>query len=357
MASAGYDVATRSFDAPQMQFLVVDAHVTALLLSGRIGEAVDVAERFLQQAIDLPGMAPLLGAAIAGRAALGAGRLATAVSHLGPVAEALFAAGESNGSAYRYQLPRTIAVALQGSVVDAVAALDALKQRRHSWRFLDYEWAVAHAWVAVCQGAVSDAVKTVLSAAETARADGQFGAEVWCRQIATQLGDRSCAPRLSELEAKVEGPRVRLAARFAAALHSGDAAELASVSEDFERMGDLVAAVDAASHAAIEYRRTDRRGSALGCSTRAEEIARRCGASTSALRQASESLPLTDREREIATLVATGLSSRAVAERLTVSVRTVEGHIYRAMAKTGAGNREELLAMVSRTQKDQELPR
>ena len=347
---AGYEVATRSFDAPQMRFLITDAHVSALLLSGRIAEAVDVAEHFLQQATNLPGVAPLLGTAIAGRAALGAGRLATAESRLGPVAEALFAAGESNGSAYRYQLPRTIAVALQGSADDAAAALNALQHRRHpSWRFLDYEWAIAHAWVAASQGAVSQAIKVLLQSAETARGDGQFGAEVWCLQTATQLGDRSCAPRLSELEANVEGPRVGLAARFAAALSGGDAAELASVSEDFERMGDLVAAIDAASHAAIEYRRAERRGSALGCSTRAEEMARRCGARTPALRQASESLPLTDREREIATLIGVGLSSREIAERLTVSVRTVEGHIYRAMVKTGTESREDLAALLIRS--------
>ena len=122
-------------------------------------------------------------------------------------------------------------------------------------------------------------------------------------------------------------------------------------------MADLVAAVYAASHAAIEYRRTDRRGSALGCSTRAEEMARRCGASTPAFRQASESLPLTDREREIVMLAGVGLTTRSIAEWLTLSVRTVEGHIYRAMAKTGAGSRDELVAMVSRSQKGQNLPR
>ncbi len=72
-------------------------------------------------------------------------------------------------------------------------------------------------------------------------------------------------PGLRELEAIVEGPRVGLAARFAAALHDGDAAELAAVSEGFEAMGDLVAAVDAAAHAAMAYRRQDLRGSALGC--------------------------------------------------------------------------------------------
>ena len=112
-----------------------------------------------------------------------------------------------------------------------------------------------------------------------------------CLQTATQFGDRSSAPRLRELESIVEGPRVGLAARFAEALRDGDAAELASVSEDFERMGDLVAAVDAAALAALAYRRQDLRGSALGCSTRAEALAEQCGgAHTPALRQASEPL-------------------------------------------------------------------
>ena len=118
----------------------------------------------------------------------------------------------------------------------------------------------------------------MLSAADTAAANGQFAAEVMCLQTATQFGDHSGAARLRELEAIVEGPRVGLAARFAEALRDGDGAELAAVSEDFERMGDLVAAVDAAAHAAMVYRGQGLRGSALGCSTRADALAEQCGA-------------------------------------------------------------------------------
>ena len=140
-----------------------------------------------------------------------------------------------------------------------------------------------------------------------------------------------------------------MAARFAAALRDGDAAELTSVSEEFERMGDLAAAVDAAAHAALEYRRQDLRGSALGCAARADALAEQCGgASTPALRQAIEPLPLTDREAEIVMLIGEGLSNRAVAERLTLSIRTVESHIYRAMVKTGTTSREELGALLPR---------
>jgi DNA-binding CsgD family transcriptional regulator len=111
-------------------------------------------------------------------------------------------------------------------------------------------------------------------------------------------------------------------------------------------MGDLVAAVDAAAQAALAYRRQDKRGSALGCSTRAEALAAQCGASTPALRQASEPLPLTDREGEIVMLIGDGLSNREVAERLTVSIRTVESHLYRAMMKTGTTSRDELAALL-----------
>ena len=349
VADAGYNVATRSFDAPQMRFNIADAHVSALLLSGRVRDAVEVAERVRQQAADLPGAAHLLGAAVAGRAALGAGRLDTACLLLEQAAEALSASGHAIGWGYRYHFPRSTALAMRGSTDEAAAALAALDKLRRPFRSLDYERSLARAWVGAGQGAVSEAITVLLSAAERAGANGQFAAEVICLQTATQFGDRSGAPRLRELEAIVEGPRVGLAARFAEALRDGDAAELAAVSEDFESMGDLVAAVDAAAHAAIGYRRQDLRGSALGCSTRADALAQQCGgASTPALRQATERLPLTDREREIVMLVADGLSSRAVAERLTLSVRTVESHIYRAMSKTGTTSRDELVNLLPR---------
>jgi DNA-binding CsgD family transcriptional regulator len=46
-----------------------------------------------------------------------------------------------------------------------------------------------------------------------------------------------------------------------------------------------------------------------------------------------EPFPFTARESEIAKLVAQGLSNKEIADRLTVSVRTVEGHVYRMDTK------------------------
>ena len=47
-------------------------------------------------------------------------------------------------------------------------------------------------------------------------------------------------------------------------------------------------------------------------------------------------------------LLGAGLSNRDVAARLSISVRTFEGHIYNAMAKTGTGRRKDLAALLPR---------
>ena len=57
-------------------------------------------------------------------------------------------------------------------------------------------------------------------------------------------------------------------------------------------------------------------------------------------------MPITDREREIANLVVAGLSNRQIADRLVVSVRTVEGHVYRIFAKLGIDDRAHLIDLV-----------
>jgi DNA-binding CsgD family transcriptional regulator len=53
---------------------------------------------------------------------------------------------------------------------------------------------------------------------------------------------------------------------------------------------------------------------------------------------------LTKRERNIVGLAATGLSDRMIADKLQISVRTVEGHLYRCYLKLGIAGRDELAA-------------
>ena len=55
-------------------------------------------------------------------------------------------------------------------------------------------------------------------------------------------------------------------------------------------------------------------------------------------------MPLSDREREIATLAGRGLSSREIAERLYLSIRTVDNHLQKVYSKLGITGRDQLPA-------------
>lgn len=348
IAQAGIAMAVRSLDALQTRFNIADAQVSALLLAGRITEAREVADRTHRQAVELPGPARFLGAAIAGRAELGAGCLTSAADLLNAAVRGL-SDTHALGWGCRYLVPTATVLAIRGDLVDAADALRVLDTRTPSFRSLDCERSLARAWLTANQGTVSEAITVLRSAAQKASAQGQFAAEVMCLQTAIQFGEHRCRSRMAELERLVDGPRAGMATRFATALHDGDATELAVVSDDYEQLGDLLAAVDAAAHAALAYRAVDRRGSALGCSSRALALARRCGGiSTPALCHAADPVPLTGRAREIVALIGQGLSNRDVAERLTLSVRTVESHIYRAMARTGTHSRGELASLLAR---------
>jgi DNA-binding NarL/FixJ family response regulator len=56
---------------------------------------------------------------------------------------------------------------------------------------------------------------------------------------------------------------------------------------------------------------------------------------------------LTRRELEVARLAALGHSSKMIAERLHVSIRTVETHLYRSYTKLGITDRTDLGAALA----------
>jgi len=58
---------------------------------------------------------------------------------------------------------------------------------------------------------------------------------------------------------------------------------------------------------------------------------------------------LTPREREVAGLIADGLTSKEIAQRLTISVRTVDIHRANVMTKTGSRNVADLVRMLVTT--------
>ena len=53
---------------------------------------------------------------------------------------------------------------------------------------------------------------------------------------------------------------------------------------------------------------------------------------------------LTRRERQIAALVAEGMSNKEIAATLTISERTAEGHVERILGKLGFRSRSQIVA-------------
>ncbi|MFE4462492.1 response regulator transcription factor, partial [Nocardia tengchongensis] len=64
---------------------------------------------------------------------------------------------------------------------------------------------------------------------------------------------------------------------------------------------------------------------------------------------AAESAPpiLTKRERQVADLVAEGLTNRAIATRLVISQRTAQGHVEHILVKLGFTSRAQIAAWVT----------
>ncbi len=57
---------------------------------------------------------------------------------------------------------------------------------------------------------------------------------------------------------------------------------------------------------------------------------------------------LTSREKEVANLVAEGLSNRQIAEKLCIAVKTVENHLTEIYSKLRVKSRSQLICLILR---------
>ncbi|MBP2411564.1 DNA-binding CsgD family transcriptional regulator [Arthrobacter stackebrandtii] len=157
--------------------------------------------------------------------------------------------------------------------------------------------------------------------------------------LALELGDEGVAGRLAAVAAEVEGPWARGIGRFAAALHAGDGAGLKEAGDLLAEAGVLGLAHAALTRSVAVLNGTGRREQAKKVRADLRKLSSTVPAIPARVDAAGE---LTKRERQIAGLAAQGLSDKDIAAELTLAVRTVEGHLYRAYAKLGISAREDL---------------
>ena len=312
---------------------------------------LDLADRRAAEYADFSSAGQFLGWAIAkitaGLVATYRGKFPQAVSSIEQALAALAAE-----ASLPWRLPARLllarAYAALGNVEQAERVLEDAKEHTGQFVALHHpQLLIAKSWLAAAKGAQRSAVELARAAADAAHGPGQYAAEAEALHHAARFGDRNVASRLAALAECVDGPVVPLYARHAAALASCDGKSLDAVSSEFEHAGMVLSAADSAAQAAPLHDRAGQRRKSAESSARALRLAAQCGgATTPAIRSAARPLPVTSREREIVALIGEGLSNREIAERLTLSVRTVEGHIYRACIKLDVTDRDELAKVV-----------
>jgi DNA-binding NarL/FixJ family response regulator len=353
-ADTGYRLADRSAEVSHLRVPLAFLHAYAFRPAGALTQSDAAIDRVRRDTIDVLfegswHVAESWHAYITGLSAVNRGALADAQRLC---QESLADVGGDHGGRMRKRFARlwlATVLAMAGRSGDArreftpIQLLDADPDAR-GWHS---ERAIAHAWVCAAEGAVSQAISVARDAAEQDRRLGRTAWEVLLLQTATQFGDHTTAERLAELAGEVRGPRASAAAAHAAALAAGDAEALVEASRCYEEFGDRVAAADAAAQAAVTYQSAGLRGAAMTASAAAQRLAAECqGAQTPALRGALTPNPFTARQAEIISLAAQGLSNKDIADRLTMSVRSIEGHLFRASQRVGANSRDQLISIL-----------
>lgn len=334
---------------PQGPGWVMSLHLPGLVIAGRLDDA-DAAASAIEAIVTSSGGSADAAAFISltrGMSSLQRGQVRTACGHLRESVALLRPIA-------RWRLPFALvqlveASALAGDAAGAAAAsaeADALV-RHHAI----FEGAArrVRGWVALARGERSSAVELFLAAADWSGAHGQRTAELLALHDAIRFGPvRRAAERLEAVAATTEGLLAPRLAAHARALSERDGPALLAAASGFEEIGTVLLAAESCAQASLSFAQRGSRSAAERAAGRAWALAAACEQpQTPVLDELERPLPLTRREREVAGLAATGVSSQVIADRLFLSVRTVEGHLQNAYGKLGVHDRAGLAEVLS----------
>jgi DNA-binding CsgD family transcriptional regulator len=241
---------------------------------------------------------------------------------------------------------RATALAMLGRPDEARGALAEVGAGAGSVNPLEGLIDLAEAWIALASGLTGEARNRLLNKADRAIGSGNLLIATESLLLLLEAGDATRAiPRLREIAPLVEGHRANWALGYAEALETRDGEGLASFADEAETRGWDLLALAATTAAARESARGGDQRRATALRRRAAAILGRCeGARLPWLAPDEGVVPLTDREREIATMASQGMTSKEIADRLYLSARTVDNHLQRVYQKLGISGRDQLVS-------------
>ncbi|SPM40079.1 ATP-, maltotriose-and DNA-dependent transcriptional regulator MalT, partial [Mycobacterium numidiamassiliense] len=339
--------ATTSFQASHMRYWFGAVYGRACRLTGQIDEFVSTADQLADAARDIPGLAYANLAFLLGNAQLARGA----------VGDAARLVHEAVAGVQRHSVTTGLRPATYFALAEAHAKLgqsdeanDAVAQARscvpEDFLFMHTALSLAGGWAMAANGRLNEAVASAREAAQLARDRGQPTHELACIQAAAQWGDASQTARARELAAALSLPLAAAVAAHVEALLTGDGEGLLAASAAYRGIGDRAAAADAAAQASVAFDGGQNHRRALYAAALARELADECGGLHTPALRTPAGLKLSGRQRDVIELVVAGLSNRQIADQLVMSVRTVEGHVYRACQRVGAQSREELASLI-----------
>jgi DNA-binding CsgD family transcriptional regulator/chromosome segregation and condensation protein ScpB len=240
-------------------------------------------------------------------------------------------------------------IALASSYLgDAKTAHTALVDLDHAAptavRMQDVNTLRARAWSTLRRGEVTAARELFWEAVSLGERWGQHATEAEALHDLIRIGAVSpAAERLERLRNIVDGTFMEARLSFAGAALRADVDLAAKAADQFDAMGANLFAAEASL---LEGRLASSAGLRRRASTadaRASRALEKCeGANIIWIPRSTKGSQLSDREREVALLAAQNLTSREIAERLFVSVRTVDNHLQQVYVKLGVKRRTDL---------------
>jgi DNA-binding CsgD family transcriptional regulator len=180
--------------------------------------------------------------------------------------------------------------------------------------------------------------------ATTPDATARAGTLLELLAICWDLGDPSVIPMVQTVARSVEGRWAQSMLTLATGWEEADGDALMETATALEEAGFVNLAREAYARASTLLEQAGERRRSRQAVALREKCDHELGERFREGRfiAAAPAVHLTRREQDIVGLAVQGLTDREIAQRLMVSVRTVEGHLYRTYVKLGVRSRDEL---------------